>query len=296
MIQNIAFFSHAPINNAHRTSSDNFFHLPGGDQVWGEEDRQLPSRRRFPTHPWILCDVRTVCIGSAHLVSCFLINSYSDVPQVIYGVDFLGVREAMKNLTSRGAVDPLMKIELGLNESGMLVIHDAYAYGEVKEESIASRIKGFFGGSSSSTSTTATAEEGEETTIETAPSETPSESSATPEPTSSPASVPVKFELKHTSIVPYSSAQIMAARKRLIAVDNAEKLRNKKEEARNMLEGYSYRMRDLLVGEPTSPFILYSKEEERRKLEERMGEAFALVNEGDDAELAELWRRREEME
>jgi hypoxia up-regulated 1 len=230
------------------------------------------------------------------LVSCFLINSYSDVPQVIYGVDFLGVREAMKNLTSRGAVDPLMKIELGLNESGMLVIHDAYAYGEVKEESIASRIKGFFGGSSSSTSTTATAEEGEETTIETAPSETPSESSATPEPTSSPASVPVKFELKHTSIVPYSSAQIMAARKRLIAVDNAEKLRNKKEEARNMLEGYSYRMRDLLVGEPTSPFILYSKEEERRKLEERMGEAFALVNEGDDAELAELWRRREEME
>jgi hypoxia up-regulated 1 len=189
-----------------------------------------------------------------------------------------------------------MKIELGLNESGMIVIHDAYAYGEVKEESIASKIKGFFGGSSSSASSTATAEEGEETTTEETPSETPSDPGTVPESTSTPASVPVKFELKHSSIVPYTPAEISAARKRLIAVDNAEKLRHKKEEARNMLEGYLYRMRDLLAGEANAPFMLYSKEEERRKLEDRMTEAFALVNEGDDAELAELWRRREEME
>jgi len=189
----------------------------------------------------------------------------------------------------------LMKVEMGLNESGMFIVYDAYAHGAVKEEGLANKIKGFFGRSSSSASPSDSAE-GEETTTEATPSEATSDATAAPEPTSTPASVPVKFELKHLSVVPYTPAQISTARSSLVTVDNAEKLRHKKEEARNMLEGYCYRMRDLLAGEPMSPFMLYSKEEERRKLEDRMYEAFSLLNDGDDAELAELWRRREEME
>lgn len=217
----------------------------------------------------------------------------------IFDAEFTGVKSAMKNLTSRGAIDPLMKVEIGINDSGMIVIHDAFAFGEVKDESIASKIKGFFGGSSSSTSTASDSEETAESATETTTTETtetPSGAELAPEPTTTPSSVPVSHRINYRQLIPYTKGQMTNARKRLVAVDNAEKLRHKKEEARNMLEGYLYRMRDLLSGDSTSPFMLYSKEEERRKLDDRMSEAFALVNEGDDAELAELWRRREEME
>ncbi|KIM26563.1 hypothetical protein M408DRAFT_330520 [Serendipita vermifera MAFF 305830] len=220
----------------------------------------------------------------------------SELIPEIFDAEFYGVKAAMKNLTSRGAVEPLMKVEVGLNESGMLVIHDAWAYGEVKDESITGKIKNFFAGSSSSSASAS--EETEESATEVTESETPTETEEAPEPTptTTPATVPVSHRISHKGVLPYTKKQISAARTRLIAVENAEKLRHKKEEARNMLEGYLYRMRDLLAGEPTSPFMLYSKEEERQKLEQRMSEAFALIHEGDEGELAELWRRREEME
>lgn len=64
-----------------------------------------------------------------------------------------------------------------------------------------------------------------------------------------------------------------------------------------MLEGYLYRLRDYLDGEPTSPFKLYSKAEERKSLERKLEEALAWLNEhGEDAETGELWAQREALE
>ena len=64
-----------------------------------------------------------------------------------------------------------------------------------------------------------------------------------------------------------------------------------------MLEGYLYRLRDYLDGEPTSPFKLYSKAEERKSLERKLEEALAWLNEhGEDAETGALWAQREVLE
>jgi hypoxia up-regulated 1 len=200
----------------------------------------------------------------------------------------------MANLTERGAVDPVVKLQVGLSESGMAVIHDAFVYGEVKDESIAGKIKGFFGGSSSTTST----EEDTETASESVVSPTSSGENAEPtEVKLTPNNIPLDINFKYLTVIPYTTEEVSAARKRLRAVDQAEKLRAKTGEARNMLEGYLYRLRDLLDGDEMTPFMLYSKPEERAKLETKFKEAMAWFHDdAEDADMAALWSRRDEME
>ena len=48
----------------------------------------------------------------------------------------MGVAEAIANLTSRGAVDPVVKVTLLLTDSGIIVVDDIIAYGEVKDDSL----------------------------------------------------------------------------------------------------------------------------------------------------------------
>ncbi|KAG8809977.1 lumenal Hsp70 protein, partial [Serendipita sp. 401] len=218
------------------------------------------------------------------------------VPPQILEAEISGVAEALANLTSRGAIDPLVKVTIGmLSDFGMAIIHDASVYGEVKEETIVGKIKNLFGGSSSSSSSatgdTETATTSDST--ETASAEEP----LTTEVKSVPSTIPLEVSLRYLSILPYSGEEIGESRQRLVAVDAAEKLRHKKEEARNMLEGYLYRLRDLLDGDETSPFMLFSKPEEREKLEAKLSENFRWINEGaDEAEIKELWSRRDDME
>lgn len=211
---------------------------------------------------------------------------------VILDAELVGVTEAIANLTQRGAEDPHIRLQVGLSDSGIATIYDAFAYGEVKEESIAGKIKNFFGGSSSSTTST-------ETDTETA-SESPTSSAENAEPTEvklKPNAIPLEINYKFLTIPPYSVEEISDARKRLIAVDQAEKVRAKTGEARNMLEGYMYRLRDYLDGDEMTPFMLFSKPEERAKLEAKYNENMAWFHEeGDTADMAALWSRRDEME
>jgi len=51
-------------------------------------------------------------------------------------VDLGDVTTAIANLTERGAVDPVVKATLTLSESGFVSVSDAFAYGEIKDESI----------------------------------------------------------------------------------------------------------------------------------------------------------------
>lgn len=57
----------------------------------------------------------------------------SDISQA----QILGVSEALGNLTERGGIDPVVKVTVALSESGFAVVHDAVAYGQIKDESIA---------------------------------------------------------------------------------------------------------------------------------------------------------------
>jgi len=63
------------------------------------------------------------------------------------------------------------------------------------------------------------------------------------------------------------------------------------------LEGYLYRLRDLLDGDAETPFIGFSREEERRTLSEGMVDALEWFdNEGQTADAATIWAKRDYLE
>lgn len=84
---------------------------------------------------------------------------------------------------------------------------------------------------------------------------------------------------------------------RLVSVDQAEMAKRRREESRNLLETYLYRLRDLLDGDSSSPFIVYSKQAERTELSNSLQETFQWLSEsGDSADSIELWSKREALE
>ena len=70
---------------------------------------------------------------------------------------------------------------------------------------------------------------------------------------------------------------------RLLAIDRLEAGKRAREEARNSLEGYLYRVRDLLEDDSTgSSSVGYSQEKERKAMEKKLEESFNWLSEYDD--------------
>jgi hypoxia up-regulated 1 len=77
----------------------------------------------------------------------------------------------------------------------------------------------------------------------------------------------------------------------------AEAATRRKEEARNALEAYLYRVRDLLEEEGDTPFRKCSREEERQTLNQKLEETVAwLHDDGDDASTSDYIQRRTALE
>ena len=84
---------------------------------------------------------------------------------------------------------------------------------------------------------------------------------------------------------------------RLIAIDVSEASKRRREEARNNLEGYLYRLRDLLEDDEQTPFKRCSKAEERQALTEKLeGTLSWLHNEADEADTVQFWDKRNAIE
>lgn len=80
-------------------------------------------------------------------------------------------------------------------------------------------------------------------------------------------------------------------------MQRAERSRQQREEARNSLESYLYRLRDLLDGNEEAPFIIFSKESERTKMTDLLQSTSVWLNEnGETADLLDLWSKREAIE
>lgn len=47
-----------------------------------------------------------------------------------------GISEALANLTERGAIDPVVKATVALSDSGFVSVKEAYAFAEVKDDSL----------------------------------------------------------------------------------------------------------------------------------------------------------------
>lgn len=76
----------------------------------------------------------------------------------------------------------------------------------------------------------------------------------------------------------------------LLAIDGQEASKRQNEDARNDLEGYLYRVRDLLSDErPGTPFVKCSKDSERKAISEKVDETLAWLNdEGEHADTSAL--------
>jgi hypoxia up-regulated 1 len=74
--------------------------------------------------------------------------------------------------------------------------------------------------------------------------------------------------------------------RRLRVIDNEEAAKNRKDEARNTLESYLYRLRDLLDEENRdTPFKKCSRESERQAIAEKLEDSFTWLH--DRADVAE---------
>jgi hypoxia up-regulated 1 len=227
-------------------------------------------------------------------------------PVNLLEAEISGVAEALGNLTELGAVDPVVKATLTLSESGFVSVSDAVAYGEIKDDSLTGKLKGFFGGSSSTppSEETQSAENtpprDTETTSSTVPTTTLSSEAPAPTKSTPPKenTISLNLTITFTSVPPMTADEKRAARSRLRAIDHLEAAKNRKEEARNSLETYLYKIRDLLDDEnPESPFKKCSQESERKQIGEKLEELISWVHEeGDTADTTHLLDKRNSLE
>lgn len=153
------------------------------------------------------------------------------------------------------------------------------------------KLKGFFG-SGDSTSAEGNADEPETSTTTGSASKTTA--SAAKETSTS---VPLVVDTRYTSVAPMSVEAKKEARSRLIAAEAAELVVAQREEQRNVLEGYLYRLRDLLEGDGERPFFKCSTKEERERIKSKMEEAMSWFQQNqDDAETAGFVEQRATLE
>ncbi|KII90116.1 hypothetical protein PLICRDRAFT_174899 [Plicaturopsis crispa FD-325 SS-3] len=215
----------------------------------------------------------------------------------ILEIEITGVSEALANLTERGAVDPVVKATVSLSDSGFLSVQDVVAFGEIKDESIAGKLKGLFGGGSTFEEETLNAE----TTSTASTTESSSAASASPSATAGAKAltkesntIALTVITKFGEIPPMTVLEKREARDRLRAVDFEESAKRRREEARNTLEGYLYRVRDLIDDSNSdTPFQKCSQEAERRALAEKVADSIAWLHErGDLAETSQFLDKR----
>jgi len=76
---------------------------------------------------------------------------------------------------------------------------------------------------------------------------------------------------------------------RLREIDNIENSKRRKEEARNNLESYLYKLRDLLGDESQTPFRKCSQPGERSAIQKKLEGTLAWMHdEADDADTSQL--------
>lgn len=120
--------------------------------------------------------------------------------------------------------------------------------------------------------------------------------------------IPLEVNTVFSSLPPMSVAEKRASRDRLVcslrssilclgfglrlrAIDTKEVSKVFREEARNTLEAYLYKLRDLLEDRPDSPFIKCSKPSERQAISFKLEDTIAWLHE--EAETAETSALRE---
>ncbi|KAF8124270.1 HSP70-domain-containing protein [Mycena galopus ATCC 62051] len=235
----------------------------------------------------------------------FVINfDYKDTVAPGFPTRFLevgieGVAEAIANLTELGATDPVVKATVTLSESGFISVSSAVAFGEIKDDSIAGKLKGFFGSGSTGEAEVSSENSPPAAKASGATNSTPEkEKEEKKKVTSKDNTIVLNTTVVFPTIPPMTTEHKKNARSRLRAIDLDEAAVARKEEARNSFEGYLYRMRDLLDDENRdTPFKHCSQEAERKAIGVKLDESFAWLHDrGDVAETSQFLDKRNALE
>ncbi|KAF8315850.1 HSP70-domain-containing protein [Clavulina sp. PMI_390] len=208
-----------------------------------------------------------------------------EFPSQIMQVSIQDVAAAVANLTSRGATEPVVKVTVQLNENGHVAVTEAVAYGEVKDDTLTGKLKNLFGGGAAPESAEAP---------DASESASASVTSSTAAPSGTPVSdaeakkvqkntVPLTVQVTPLASRPMSSEEKLNARSRLVELDLAEKAQEERAEAVNLLEGYIYRVRDLLSEAEASEteFKEFSTDDERHNFKTLLEETAEWLHEID---------------
>ncbi|KAG9310975.1 Hsp70 protein-domain-containing protein [Chiua virens] len=219
-------------------------------------------------------------------------------PREILQVDITGVREAVANLTDRGATDPVVKLTVALSESGFVSAKEAVVYGDIKSETLAGMLQGFFGGGQGEQEVLK--EQGEDGNTQegeaqqTSASAKEKDSGLTNKESST---IPLEINVVFSTPPPMTVAEKRASRDRLRAIDSKEASKLLREEAHNTLEAYIYKLRDLLEDNSDSPFVKCSKPSEREAISRKLADTITwLHEEGETADTFALRDKRGALE
>ncbi|KAI1187716.1 Hsp70 protein-domain-containing protein [Nemania serpens] len=205
--------------------------------------------------------------------------------------------------------DVQFKVQLRLStENGEVQVVKAFAECETEEaekEGIMDGVKNLFGFGKNKDQKPLTdgEESGESEITSTDTATTSTESTATPSSSGSADKVeapkkrlvviPVSYSTEKLGIAGLSKADLTKAKDRIKAFETSDKARRLREETLNQLEGFTYKVRDLL---DSDRFVAASTSEERAKLESKASDASDWVyGEGADAPHKELKSRFKEL-
>ncbi|CED85320.1 Molecular chaperones GRP170/SIL1, HSP70 superfamily [Phaffia rhodozyma] len=214
------------------------------------------------------------------------------LPSEISTVSITGLSDAIQNLTNSttdpnadAIANPLVRLTVEISDAGLVHVVDAtgvFAVDSAKEGS-KGWLKGLFKGGKDGKDELEVGE-GEKT------GETEGEIVEK--------LVPLKVKVSGGAIPKWTAEQKKEARSRLLSIDALEIARRQREEAFNRLEGYMYRLRDLLAPEKEgSIFFQFSTPEERELLRTGQSDTLEWLSEdGWDAPTKELIERRTQLE
>ncbi|KAI2631738.1 Hsp70 protein-domain-containing protein [Xylaria nigripes] len=206
-------------------------------------------------------------------------------------------------------LDIQFKLQLRLGvENGEVQVVKAYAECETEElqkEGLMDGVKNLFGmgknkdqkpvqdGEESSESETTSTDATSSSTESTATSSSSASAESDEAPKKRLVSIPVDCSTEKLGLAGLPKADFTKAKDRLKAFETSDKARRLREEALNQLEGFTYKVRDLL---DSDAFVAASTEEERAELESKASDASDWVyGDGADAPREELMSRLKEL-
>ncbi|CAG8574514.1 8554_t:CDS:10 [Cetraspora pellucida] len=207
-----------------------------------------------------------------------------------------GLSEVVKKYSDNDAERPKVKVTLQLSDSGLMSVIDAGA--TIEHQTISDKIRTFFGVNNKSD------EALKEVPFSDEPAPSDNASQPIPEENNTQINdtepiqkkvetIPLNLEVEYVGITPMGINEKNAAIKRLHAMDETDRRRQAREEARNNLESFVYNVQDFLSDQIV---IKVSTEKQRKELAAKSAETSEwLYEEGEEAPIESLRTRLDDL-